>query len=169
MIVGPLQTNCYILIENDECLIIDPGDDENKIIHEIGNCKPIGIIITHYHFDHINALKCIKEKYHIPVYDINNIGVININSFDFEIIDTKGHDNTCITVYFKKNKLMFTGDFIFKDSIGRTDFEGSSIEDMKKSIKNIVKYPDDITIYPGHGEMTNLGNEKNNYFLRNMI
>ena len=62
IVVGPLQTNCYILTKNKQTLIIDPGDEPNKIINEI-NKEVIGILITHYHFDHIGALNTIKEKY----------------------------------------------------------------------------------------------------------
>ncbi len=162
--VGYLETNCYILIDNNECLIVDPGDEFSKIIDEIGNLKPLGIIITHYHFDHIGALEDIKNKYNIPVYDINNLEEkeYTIGNFKFEVIYTKGHHNTCITIYFSKEKVMFVGDFIFKDSIGRTDLEGSNEEDMYKSILKIKDYPNDIIIYPGHGDITNLGYEKEN-------
>lgn len=58
---------------------------------------------------------------------------------------------------------MFTGDFIFKNSIGRVDLLGGNINDMKKSLDKMKKYNDDIKIYPGHGDSTILGNEKNNF------
>ena len=57
---------------------------------------------------------------------------------------------------------MFVGDFIFKNSIGRTDLEGGNEEDMKKSIEKIRQYSDEITLYPGHGQKTDLGEEKKN-------
>ena len=72
-------------------------------------------------------------------------------------------DSICF--YFYKDKVMFVGDFIFKDSIGRCDLEGGNISLMKESIEKIKKYDDDITIYPGHGEFTTLGREKlENYY-----
>ena len=55
---------------------------------------------------------------------------------------------------------MFTGDFLFKQSIGRTDLEGSNELEMYESLEKIKKYSDDIKLYPGHGESTNLGYEK---------
>ncbi len=160
--VGFLETNCYIISIANECLIIDPGADYDKIIQEIGSLKPIGIIITHYHFDHVGALEKIENKYNIPVYDINNLEEkeYTIGNFKFNVIYTKGHHNTCITIYFKDEKKMFVGDFIFKDGIGRTDLAGADEEEMIKSLNKIKKYPDDITIYPGHGDTTNLGYEK---------
>ena len=54
---------------------------------------------------------------------------------------------------------MFCGDFIFERSIGRTDLGGSD-KDMQESLEMISSYPDDITLYPGHGDKTTLGNEK---------
>lgn len=105
----------------------------------------------------------IKNKYNIPVYDINNLEEkeYKIGNFDFEVIYTKGHHNTCITIYFKNEQKMFVGDFIFKDGIGRTDLEDADESEMIKSLNKIKQYPDDIMIYPGHGDITRLGNEKN--------
>lgn len=167
--VGYLQANCYILKKEKECIIIDPGDEKNKIIKEIKDSKPIAIITTHNHFDHVGALKALQEYYQIPTYNIENLEEkeYQFGSFKFEIIYTKGHADTCITIYFKQEKVMFTGDFLFKDSIGRIDLDTSNEKDMNISLKKIKQYPDDITIYPGHGESTNLGYEKkNNIFLR---
>ena len=161
--VGWLETNCYIISIDNECLIIDPGADYNKIVREIGSLKPIGIIVTHYHFDHIGALEEVKNRYNIPIYDINNLEEkeYTIVNFKFEVIYTKGHHNTCITIYFKEDKKMFVGDFIFKGGIGRTDLEDADEKEMIKSLNKIKTYPDNITIYPGHGDITKLGYEKN--------
>lgn len=169
--VGYLNTNCYILIKSNNCLIIDPGDDEDKIIEIIGNLNVCGIIVTHYHFDHIGALDKIKNKYKVEVYDINNLleKEYDINGFIFDVIYTKGHHETCITLYFKKEKIMFTGDFLFKESIGRTDLETGNNKDMKESLEKIKKYPKEITIYPGHGDKSTLEYEfKNNYYLKGL-
>lgn len=160
--VGYLETNCYILNKNNKCLIIDPGDETNKIINNIEN-EVIGILITHYHFDHIGALKELKNKYNCLVYDINNCQRnMEIGPFKFETIITKGHKEDCLTYYFKEEKMMFVGDFIFKESIGRCDLQGGNFNEMLKSIELIKKYDDDIKIYPGHGESTNLLYEKQN-------
>ena len=69
--LGPLQTNCYILSEKDSsCLIIDPGEEPEKIIQYISGkkLKPKAILLTHAHFDHIGAVDPIREKYSLPVY-----------------------------------------------------------------------------------------------------
>ena len=162
--VGYLKCNCYILEIDNKVLIIDPGDESKKIIKCIGKREPIGIIITHYHFDHIGAIDDLIKKYHIGVYDRYNLeeGINQIDKFNFEVIYTEGHKEDLITLYFKEDKCMFPGDFIFKDSIGRCDLEGGSESAMMESIEKIKKYDKDITIYPGHGEKTTLGYEINN-------
>jgi len=71
MLLGPLQTNCYILSNSDgRCLIVDPGEEPNKVIHYINQKKlqPKAILLTHAHFDHIGAVDAIRDQYSIPVY-----------------------------------------------------------------------------------------------------
>lgn len=163
-VVGILQTNCYILEKNNEVLVIDPGDDFPKIDKHLINKKVVGIILTHNHSDHTGAAQDIVNKYNVPVYDNTNLseGINKIASFQFEVIYTNGHTNNSITIYFKDNKCMFVGDFIFRLGIGRWDLPTGNIKDMLLSIEKIKKYPNDITIYPGHGESTTLGYEKEN-------
>jgi glyoxylase-like metal-dependent hydrolase (beta-lactamase superfamily II) len=156
--VGPLETNCYILTINDECLIIDPGDDFIKIKEAIGNKKVIGCLVTHFHPDHIGAL---EET--ISYYDIE-VNKPKYGEFEYEIIETPGHTFDSKTFYFKKINTMFTGDFIFYRSIGRTDLGGND-KDMIQSLNNFREYNDNIIIYPGHGPSTILKDEKNRFDL----
>ena len=164
--VGYLETNCYILSKDNEVIIIDPGAEEDKIIDNI-NGEVIGIIVTHYHHDHIGALDILSKKYKVFVYDIFNLseGINKIGNFSFEVIKTPGHKDDLISIYFKSDKAMFVGDFIFEDNIGRCDLEGGNFDEMLNSIDKIKAYDDDITIYSGHGSKTNLGYEKKcNYY-----
>lgn len=162
VIVGPILTNCYLLIKGNDCLVVDPGDDSELIIDGVGNLNVIGVLVTHSHFDHIGALEEIKNKYKAKVYSKENLEEkeYTIGNFIFDVIYTFGHTNDSITYYFKEDKMMFVGDFIFKESIGRYDLPTASYEDMKNSLNKIKKYPDDIKIYPGHDEETKLGYEK---------
>ena len=162
--VGKLECNCYLLEKDGKILIIDPGDDSGKIIDKINDREVVGIIITHYHFDHVGALDDIVEKYNVNVYDINNMneGIYKIDNFIFNVIYTPGHRDDCISIYFTDNNIMFVGDFIFRDSIGRVDLPGGNINKMIASINKIKKYDRDIVIYPGHGISTMLGYEIDN-------
>lgn len=156
LILGELQTNCYILTIEDECVIIDPADDFSCIKENVGNKKVVGCLVTHFHFDHIGALEEVLSKYDL---DINKV---NSDKFNFEILETPGHTIESKTFYFFKEKLFFSGDFLFKGNIGRTDLGGNN-RLMKESLSKIEKYDSDITIYPGHGEKTTLGEEKKNF------
>ena len=158
IVVGLLQTNCYLVInKNNEGIIIDPGDQINKINKYTKGIDIKGIYYTHSHPDHVGALKDLELKHNIKSNDFNN------NIFDMEVIDTPGHMFDSKVFYFKKEKVMFTGDFIFKGTIGRTDLYGGNFKQMKESLKNIITYPDDIKIYPGHGPSSTLGEEKEIY------
>ena len=152
VVVGPLQENCYILTIEDKTYLIDPGDEENKIEEHLKDKNVIAILITHHHFDHIGALGYFENKYNLKhnTYKDDN----------FEIIENPGHSEDSKTYYFKKLNIMFCGDFIFENSIGRMDLDGGSPKDMINSLDMISKYDDDIVLYPGHGDKTTLGKEK---------
>lgn len=166
--VGYLQCNCYILEIDNKVLIVDPGDEYNKIKKELTKKEVLAILNTHSHFDHIGCIKDLIKDYNVEIYSYNNIEEkeYNIGPFTFEIIYTPGHSPDSITFYFKEEKIMFTGDFLFYDTIGRCDLEGGNFNAMKKSIQKIKQYDSDIIIYPGHGIKTTLAREikKNIYF-----
>lgn len=72
MVLGPVYTNCYFLKnkETGEALIVDPADSPKRIFQKVEDmgAKPVGILLTHGHFDHIMAVQAVKAEYQIPVY-----------------------------------------------------------------------------------------------------
>ena len=171
IIVGDYQTNCYLLSIDNDCLIIDPGDEYNKIKEKIKEKNVLAILITHRHFDHIGALEQLYKDYNVKIYDYKNVEEKEyiIKHFKFKVIYTKGHTDDSVTYYFEKENVMFTGDFLFENTIGRTDLPTGSFNEMLKSIDLIKQYEDEIIIYPGHGNTTKLGLEKlNNYWFDNI-
>ena len=167
---GYLDENCYIIHNSSEALIVDPGSEVDKITNVINKLKlnVVGILITHYHFDHVLILDEIKKIYKDAIIvDFNSEKDIKIKSFKFEKINNYGHTLDSVSFYFKKDKIMFTGDFIFRDSIGKYDIENEDI--MYESLKRFKLFDDDIIIYPGHGDSSSVGYEKkHNYFLRGL-
>ena len=169
IVVGALEENCYVLIKNNTCIIIDPGADYNKIKEVIKDNKVLGVLITHSHFDHIGALRNFLTKRSVKIFKRSNLEEkeYTLGDFSFECIYTPGHSKDSVTFYFKENNSMFIGDFIFKDSIGRTDLPGGDSKEMEQSIEKIKKYDPTIIIYTGHDEESTLGDEfKNNPFLK---
>ena len=164
--VGPLQAYCYILTKGHEVLVIDPGGEFNKISPYLESKEIVGVLITHDHEDHIGALEYF-DKNLIYAYHNLKAGYKTLGPFTFEVIETPGHSIDSLTYYFEEDEMMFTGDFLFKGTIGRTDFKGGSDKAMHHSLKKISKYPN-ADIYPGHGLKTTLDKERANnvYFSR---
>lgn len=169
VVTGAIEENCYILKKDNTCLVIDPGDDFLKIKKEIGDTKVLGVLVTHSHFDHVGALRNFLNKRSVKVFKKSNLQEkeYELGSFKFEVILTPGHSSDSVTFYFKEDNMMFVGDFIFKDSIGRCDLPTGDEHAMQRSLDNIKKYNPDIILYPGHGPATTLKEElKNNIYLK---
>lgn len=93
-----------------------------------------------------------------------------VGKYKFEIIHTPGHTKGGICIYFKDNNVLFSGDTLFQESIGRTDLYGGSAKILLESIcKKLLILPDDTIVYPGHGDETKIIYEKQyNPFLHNI-
>jgi len=151
--VGYLQANCYLVTQNNQTIIIDPGDEYEKIRNHCLGKNIVAILVTHHHFDHIGALKALEETYHLKHNVIPN-------HLKIEIFQNPGHSKDSISFYFPEENILFSGDFIFYHSIGRCDLEGGDWQEMQNSIKSILKYSHDLFIYPGHGPSTTLKEER---------
>ena len=180
--MGPYQTNCYIASVDGKDFIIDPGVDATQwVLDNVSN--PVAILNTHGHFDHVWSNAELQEKLGIKLYtpegDIMllqgsgwmpdlppstpDVAIQGDEELDFDGTKVKfrhfpGHCPGCSTIEIED--AMFSGDFIFQRSIGRTDFPYSSPEDMKKSLKKFKEIPYDKTVYPGHGESTTIKQEQ---------
>jgi hydroxyacylglutathione hydrolase len=159
-----------------------------------------GILLTHGHFDHILGIKGMLLSFpDCPIYihpadqpclfDAALNGSVNyftpyslttsaktnpypkelaLGGEVFEIVETPGHTPGSVTI--QNDEMMFTGDFLFKETIGRTDFQRSSPQDMQSSLRSMVvrmrDKKNDTTIYPGHYETTTWQDElQSNPFL----
>ena len=152
--VGYLKTNCYFIIKDNDLIIVDPGDEYEKIKSKIKKYNIRAVFLTHDHFDHNGALEKLLSNYKVPV------NPNSIQGFKYQIISTSGHTKDSVSFYFPDEELMFTGDFLFYQTIGRTDLSSGNNQDMQRSLAMIKKYSDNIVIYPGHGPKTVLGDEK---------
>jgi glyoxylase-like metal-dependent hydrolase (beta-lactamase superfamily II) len=179
--MGEYQTNCYIATIDGKDLIIDPGVDSLRWIKtQVSN--PIAILNTHGHFDHVWSNTEVKEEYNIKLHtprddifmlekDPYGMGMppstadviiqpdeeIEIEGIKIKFHHFPGHTPGCSAIQI--NEHLFTGDFIFKGTIGRFDFPNSNASQMKESINKVLTWEDDYHIYPGHGDKTTLRSE----------
>lgn len=105
----------------------------------------------------------------LPDQFINEETIIKLGDSVGKFIFTPGHSPGEFCIYFKEEKLCITGDVLFNEGIGRTDLWGGDYETLIDSIESkLFKLPDDVKIFPGHGETSTIGHEKfNNPFLNN--
>jgi len=95
----------------------------------------------------------------LPIKDIKNFSIENslkIDNWSLKIIFTPGHTPGSVCFYFEKEKILFSGDTLFKGAIGRYDFSYSSKKDLDNSLKKLLQLPPDVIVYPGHGEKTTI-------------
>ncbi len=180
--MGPYQTNCYIVTKYGKDIIIDPGVGATEWVKK-NVTNPIAILNTHGHFDHVWSNAALQKELGIKLYTPkDDVMLLNSSSWmpdlppstpdveidgdeelDLEGIKVKfrhfpGHCPGCSTIEI--DDAMFSGDFIFEKSIGRTDFPYSSPQDMKKSLEKFKQIPYDKTVYPGHGGSTSIKQEQ---------
>jgi hydroxyacylglutathione hydrolase len=186
-IVGVLATNCYIVNcrETGNAVIIDPGFDSAaeatpifRYVEE-EKLKIKFVLNTHGHSDHVGGNEVLRKKYDVPVcihvldaHEITRLNVITsaqtvllsdgdlveFKDAKLRVIHTPGHTSGSICLLGEK--LIFTGDTLFAGGIGRTDFLGGSSRDMKFSLEKLVRLPESLVVYPGHGPETTIAEEK---------
>ncbi|WP_461247006.1 MBL fold metallo-hydrolase [Treponema sp. R6D11] len=205
VVVGAIETNCWIYPINDkEAAIIDPGDEADKIISALKklNLVPAYILLTHGHFDHICAIPDLIEKLgHVrpkiaihrldasslgpDAYKVHAVSVKAamgstsfIDSFwrdlppadilleegsvigPFTVLHLPGHSPGSIAFWDREEGVLFSGDTLFNFAYGRTDLPGGSETALFASLRRLFEMDENIIVYPGHGEITTIGLER---------
>lgn len=194
IVVGALETNCYLVFceETKECAIVDPGADSDKIFALISkkDLKPVVILNTHGHIDHIGANRDMKEKFNVPlrIHSLESTLLGKVQemglSFFFQVktsppADSFLEDGEKIeigksylqvlhtpghspgSVSFIGDGFLLSGDTLFCGGVGRTDLPGGNWQEMENSLINkILTMPDKTIVLPGHGPSTFVGQEK---------
>ncbi len=152
--------------------------------------KVTAILITHGHFDHImgsNEIRnlseakvyaCAKEKEILTNPSLNHSDKINhpyvvsvdewlkdedeieVGSMHFRMLETPGHSEGSCCYYFEEDGVLISGDTLFFESVGRTDLETGNTAMLKQSLRRLLALPEEVKVYPGHGEFTTIGHEK---------
>jgi len=199
-IVNDFAENCYIIANNQDAYVIDPGSNyqamKDYIEKEALTLK--GVLLTHGHYDHISGINDLLEHFDATIYiykkerdflfdpnlnlssqmdktfrvkekhrveSIDETKVFKIGDETIKVIKSPGHTRGGICFHYKN--YLFTGDSLFRETIGRTDLPTADHDTLIESIKTILNTFDENTIcYPGHGHFTTIAHERiyNPYF-----
>ena len=198
VIVGEIFTNCYVVFDKDthEGIVIDPGAEVDKInaLLKKYSVKVKSIVLTHGHFDHIEAAEELKKATGAPILvhaedasmlqapdknwsdyfagrevkikndrTLQDGEVVEFGGCKLKVLHTPGHSKGGICLAGDADRIIFTGDTLFCNGIGRTDLPNMSFDEIIGSINNkLMTYPDETEIYPGHGYMSTIGKERRN-------
>lgn len=194
-VLGMVSTNVYIAIntETKEAILIDPADSAELLEREIGalGVRPVGILLTHGHFDHMGAAEALAKRYQIkigagseeaevmadtslnlsrqfgrpftasPDCLYSDKEEISMAGFRIRVLHTPGHTKGGVCYYLPEEGVLFSGDTLFCESVGRSDFPTGSMSVLVRSVRGLLKnLPDGTAVYPGHESETTIAHEK---------
>jgi glyoxylase-like metal-dependent hydrolase (beta-lactamase superfamily II) len=163
------------------CTIIDPADQADLIIAHLKShgLRPEYILLTHGHFDHVGALPELARTYPgaiIAIHrdDADYLGSKALEAMPapgrlledgdsigpFTVLSLPGHTPGSAGFYLPGEKILFSGDTLFRDGVGRTDLPGGSQEVLERSLKRLLAMDGEIEVYSGHGNSTHISRER---------
>ena len=185
IVCGAYAENAYCI---DGELLIDPGDDLPTLARLAGGIT--AILLTHGHFDHMLAAEELQKRTGVPVYvhplDVPMLSDASLSAynpevsslpqpghiactaypeslFGFRVLHTPGHTPGSVCLYHEGEKVLFSGDTLFRAGFGRTDLAGGSMHQLLSSLRTLLALPRDVRVYPGHGESTTIDEECRRY------
>lgn len=188
--VGEMAVNCYIVenTQNQECVIVDPGADADRIIRTVGERKPAAVLLTHGHFDHIGAVDAVCSHFQIPLYvhegDASKLNdpetnvsrlfgrpvvqntqpvllhggeMLELAGMTLQVLHTPGHSAGGVCYALPEGQGILTGDTLFANGYGRTDFADGDLGTLYKSLRMLMRLSPRQTSYPGHDAFGTVG------------
>jgi glyoxylase-like metal-dependent hydrolase (beta-lactamase superfamily II) len=165
-------SNCYVLGEDKNALIIDPGNMENEILEiiEDNNFNPAAVLLTHDHLGHVKGLRTLKRIYNAEVFAVNHVVLdhktimvkdrdkLKIAGFEVEVISIPGH--SLDSVVYKIGGMLFTGDVLTAGLVGSTASAYGATTQMNTLRSRLLSLPGDYVVLPGHGPPSTLEAER---------
>jgi hydroxyacylglutathione hydrolase len=166
--VGPLQENCWVVAEGVQAIVVDPGDEADRLIGELDGLTVEAILLTHTHFDHVGAVAALARHTNAPVHcpasetfilkDINAYVFpgygpyepydpeetieggehLTLAGLEIDVLFTPGHSPGHVSFSIPEHQLLLSGDVLFEGSIGRTDLPGGDEGTLMRSIAMLL-------------------------------
>ena len=176
--LGPFGTNSYILIcqKTNESVVVDAPGEAGMVVERLRETQPKYILMTHDHFDHIGGLVELRSALEVPVAahlaDANDLPLepdlllndgdeIFIGANKLRVLHTPGH--TPGSLCFLTDKYLIAGDTLFPGGPGKTQSPDDFRQIIKSITEKLFELPEEIQVYPGHGEPTTIGEAKQQY------
>ncbi|MCB8967515.1 MAG: MBL fold metallo-hydrolase [Ardenticatenaceae bacterium] len=176
--VGPWGMNTYALIcpETKESILFDPGDDADVLVEMLADSKPIAILLTHTHADHIGALAEMRRRLHVPLLAhsgphandmfldadrwLEDGDVVQVGQHTLHVFYAPGHIGDQICLAIENDHRVIVGDTIFEGGPGKT-WSSAGFQTTLKTLREVVlPWSDETVCYPGHGPAFRLGDQR---------
>lgn len=202
-VIGEIETNTYVLESDGVFAVIDPADENAKLLDFLKGKNVKYVLLTHGHFDHISGVNSVVRATGANVcvhsldgemlldgnksyYNSHFGGIqepikadillsdgdeLELGNTKIRVMHTKGHTNGSVCYILENERIIFSGDTLFRLSAGRTDLAGINPvlagRNELESLKRLAQLSGDYTVYPGHGEETSLQFEReHNRYIR---
>jgi glyoxylase-like metal-dependent hydrolase (beta-lactamase superfamily II) len=177
---NPFNNNCYLIrdLRTAETLLVDAAGDAPRLLEALGDGKLVGVVETHGHWDHQQALKDVVAATWAPVFAtaadapdlplpvdrvLNDGDVISVGATKLRAITLVGHTPGSVAVYLNiEGGHLFSGDSLFPGGVGNTEKDPERFASLINDVETKVfgKLPNSCWVYPGHGSDTTLGAER---------
>lgn len=173
--VGPWPMNTYALVcpETGESILIDPGAEPETLAVMLGDSRPIAIVLTHTHPDHVGALDEMRDRLQVPLMahpgphmqeimpepdrELGDGESVAVGNHRLRVQYTPGHIEDQICLAIENDSRVIVGDTIFEGGPGKT-WSAEQFQTTLQTLRNVVlSWPDDTICYPGHGPSFRLG------------
>ena len=178
--VGILESNCYILSDNGALALVDCGIFNRAVREEVaaqgGDLRYI--LLTHGHFDHVQGVASAKAAYPaaqvcigagdadglkkpaVADMQLQDGDVIQLGGSTLRVLSTPGHTRGGVSYLIELERLLFTGDTLFYEEVGRDDLPGGDWPTLQASVRRLLALPGDCVVLPGHGQASSLEHER---------
>jgi glyoxylase-like metal-dependent hydrolase (beta-lactamase superfamily II) len=188
---GPIETNAFLVIDSatSDALVIDAPPDLLALLEDEitrSGAKPVALVITHAHWDHIGDAAAVRERLGVPLLahererpriehpspgpepipgaPVDRVladgDTVELGSHTFEVWHTPGHSPGQMSLISSPDNIMLGGDTLFPNGYGTVEIPGANKEDTVNTIRRLLALGDDVVVYPGHGLPTTIGRER---------